>query len=326
MKRPEVSIVIPIFNVAPFLEKCLNSALRQTRKSIEIIAIDDASTDSSRAILENYARNDSRIRVLRNEKNRGTFATRARGVLESSGKYILNLDGDDELFPEILEKIYPIAETQRADILHFRMKNFSENPQDLGHFGGYGNPKSFGALEGFSIAKALLEEEIHMTPWGKLIRGEIYRKALRALDRTSGVLSQRILCYEDFLHMAAVAVFAKRYLAIEDVGYKYIAHENSLMATWRQNDQKILSGLRDLCSIVSALDLFLGENLPEMREFFRKSVQWRAVSWAKRPRSLENGREALQIVRGTKIFIPKTLRKIKNRLRLKFWWRFWQIS
>jgi glycosyltransferase involved in cell wall biosynthesis len=116
---PKVSICIPVYNVEPWLPAALNSACNQTLKDIEIICVDDGSTDGSLAILKSYAEKDPRIKILENEKNRGLLFTRIRSLLASSGEYILCLDSDDELFPNIAEKALASAKRTGADIVFF---------------------------------------------------------------------------------------------------------------------------------------------------------------------------------------------------------------
>lgn len=99
-----VSVIIPSYNGALFLEEALESVLNQTHKNFEVIVVDDYSTDSSWDILTEHARKDSRIKTFRNEENRGVSATRNRGIVESSAEYIAFLDCDDTMEPTRLEK------------------------------------------------------------------------------------------------------------------------------------------------------------------------------------------------------------------------------
>ena len=89
-----VSIIIPVFNAAPYLDKCLSSVTNQRLKNIEIICVDDGSTDRSLEILSKYEKNDARIRIIR-QKNSGVSAARNKGILNAKGEYIAFLDADD---------------------------------------------------------------------------------------------------------------------------------------------------------------------------------------------------------------------------------------
>ncbi|MGX3011448.1 glycosyltransferase family 2 protein [Helicobacter sp. 23-1044] len=97
MKNPKFSIIIPIFNVANLLTRTIKSALNQSYANIEIICVDDCSVDESLAVAESFAHKDSRIKILRNSQNFGTFEARNIGARSASGEYLLFLDGDDFL-------------------------------------------------------------------------------------------------------------------------------------------------------------------------------------------------------------------------------------
>jgi glycosyltransferase involved in cell wall biosynthesis len=127
---PKVSICIPVYNVEPWLPAALDSAVNQTLKDIEIICVDDGSSDGSLAILNSYAARDSRIKVLSNGVNRGLLYARMRAILESKGDYILHLDSDDELFLDIAEKAYAKAVATGADLVTFNIKAVDGNGRE----------------------------------------------------------------------------------------------------------------------------------------------------------------------------------------------------
>ena len=91
---PEVSVIIPIYNTAAYLRRTLDSICSQTLKELEIILIDDGSTDGSRGIIEEYAKRDARIRWYA-QPNQGLSVARNRGLLHATGKYIYFMDSDD---------------------------------------------------------------------------------------------------------------------------------------------------------------------------------------------------------------------------------------
>lgn len=111
----KVSVVLPVYNVEPYLEQCLDSVTGQTFREIEIICVDDGSTDGSGAILEAYRAKDSRIRVLR-QQNQYAGAARNRGLSEASGKYVIFWDSDDYFEKCALEKLYRKCEADHAQI------------------------------------------------------------------------------------------------------------------------------------------------------------------------------------------------------------------
>lgn len=110
-----VSIIVPVYNVENFLARCLNSLSGQTLKNIEIICINDGSTDSSQKILEKYKHKDNRIIII-NQTNSGQSSARNKGIEIAKGKYIGFVDSDDWVDLDFFEKLYNAAEKNQADI------------------------------------------------------------------------------------------------------------------------------------------------------------------------------------------------------------------
>ena len=105
----KISIIIPVFNSEPFLGKCIDSIIFQSFKNIEILAIDDASTDRSKKILNDYARSDRRLRVYHHDENMGAPSARNLGIQKATGDYIMFVDADDELRKDALSILYQYA-------------------------------------------------------------------------------------------------------------------------------------------------------------------------------------------------------------------------
>lgn len=114
---PRVSIVIPLFNDEHFVSSALDSCVRQTLGDIEIICVDDASTDATAEIVEGYIRRDPRVRLIRQPENRSAFQARLAGITASTAPYVLFLDGDDELTPSAAASTLALAESSRADVV-----------------------------------------------------------------------------------------------------------------------------------------------------------------------------------------------------------------
>ena len=95
-KLPKISVFLPIYNKDKYIKRCIESIQRQGLKNIEIVAVNDNSNDETLYILIDYSKNDSRIKIVNNDKNHGLLYSRAMGILNSSGKYIMNVDPDDE--------------------------------------------------------------------------------------------------------------------------------------------------------------------------------------------------------------------------------------
>lgn len=113
---PKVSVIIPVYNVEAYLRQCLDSVVNQTLKEIEIICIDDGSTDGSAAILQEYAAKDERIKIL-TQVNSGAGAARNVGLAQASGVWLSFLDADDEFAPSMLSDMVSSGEAVQADVV-----------------------------------------------------------------------------------------------------------------------------------------------------------------------------------------------------------------
>ena len=119
-KSPKISIFLPIYNKAKYIKRSIGSIQMQTLKNIEIISVNDCSEDNTLDILKKMAKNDSRIKIINNKKNEGLLYSRAMGILNSKGEYIMNLDPDDKLEgPDNLEFLYDKASQAKIDIISF---------------------------------------------------------------------------------------------------------------------------------------------------------------------------------------------------------------
>lgn len=119
MKKEWISVVVPVYNVKKYLDKCIESILRQTYARLEIILVDDGSTDGSGEICDKFAAKDQRIRVLHQE-NAGRSGARNRGLKEASGTYLMFVDGDDWIDEICLERAYDAVKKYQAQMAVFR--------------------------------------------------------------------------------------------------------------------------------------------------------------------------------------------------------------
>ena len=117
MNNPFVSVIVPVYNVDKYLSNCLESLVNQTFRDIEIICINDCSTDKSLAILKQYASKDKRIRIINLEKNGGVSNARNIGIAQSKGEYLSFIDSDDTVDLDFFEKLSVKAKISNADIV-----------------------------------------------------------------------------------------------------------------------------------------------------------------------------------------------------------------
>ena len=127
-KTPYISIIIPVYNVEDYLDECLNSLIGQTLKNIEIICVNDGSTDNSLPILRKYEKKDKRIRVF-NQKNQGQGVARNKALDIAKGEYVMFIDSDDWLDIRACQILYDKVKEYDLDMLMFLIKNYSEERQ-----------------------------------------------------------------------------------------------------------------------------------------------------------------------------------------------------
>lgn len=127
---PKISIIIPVYNTESYLRECLDSALNQTLKEIEVICTNDGSTDNSLKILREYAKKDPRVIVI-DQENQGVSIARNSALKIAKGKYIHFLDSDDYLDLHAYEKLYQRAEQLSLDMLSFKGQNFQNGTKEF---------------------------------------------------------------------------------------------------------------------------------------------------------------------------------------------------
>lgn len=128
--KPKVTVVIPVYNVETYIHECIQSVLRQTLKNIEIICVDDGSTDNCPAILDEYARQDDRIKVI-HKPNSGYGHTINVGMDAAQGEYFAIVESDDLIHPQMYESLYAIADTYHIDIVKGDFYRFGINPNGV---------------------------------------------------------------------------------------------------------------------------------------------------------------------------------------------------
>lgn len=128
--QPLISVIIPVYNVEEYLRECVESVINQTYENLEIILVDDGSTDSSGKICEEYLDKDSRVTVI-HQKNSGPSKTRNTGINNANGKYIYFLDSDDYIELNAVERLVTTAESNSADLVFFDAHSFTDSGDDI---------------------------------------------------------------------------------------------------------------------------------------------------------------------------------------------------
>ena len=167
--QPKVSVIIPVYNAEKYLSECLDSVLCQTLRDIEVICVDDGSTDGSLSLLREYETRDSRLKTL-TQQNEYAGVARNRGLNAASGRYCLFLDADDFFAPEMLEAIYGRACETEADIVLFGGRKYHDDTGEYEDAPSYLHSERLESGQVFS-RKDFPEEILTISnnaPWTKL--------------------------------------------------------------------------------------------------------------------------------------------------------------
>lgn len=211
---PAISIIIPTYNCSAYLPNCISSIVKQTFKDLEIIIVDDCSTDNTWLTATALAEADERIAVFRNTRNLGCVASRKNGALHSTGDYAMFLDPDDTLHEETCEKLMEEELRAPVDILHFGVSVQGVNDrarQAARDMAKFMNPKPR-TLYGTDILNHLFTSDGY--DWNvvhKLYRGELLRTACIDLPD-----NQRIIQSEDICIYLLISAYAHSYRSLAD--------------------------------------------------------------------------------------------------------------
>ena len=207
---------MPVFDDEATLAASVESALAQTRDDIEVICVDDASTDGSAAVIEHLAARDPRVRLIRHNVNRSAFQARRTGILAATAERVLFLDGDDELVPDAVEKILALADAD-ADLIGFGVTVVEKDGRTGGSYQGRLQPKHQ-YLEGDEVLAGLF-------PIGKPAQGQLWRYCFRTevLREAYALLPEDLSLprVNDLPLMFLVAALATGYVSTNDKLYRY---------------------------------------------------------------------------------------------------------
>lgn len=234
----KVSIIIPVYNTAEYLHTCLDSILAETHHNLEIICVNDGSTDKSPTILKKYANQDSRIQVI-NQKNQGLSAARNAGIKTATGDYITFVDSDDKVKPEMIESLLKALKESQADIAAC---SFTESFPS-------GKTKSFNRNHQGTIydtenaIKAMLKE----TGFNVAATMKLFSKnTLRGIKFPIGKL------HEDVGTTYKAILKAKKLIFIPEDYYVYRHHQSSIINNFSDQKFDLITLTDQMCDDISA--------------------------------------------------------------------------
>lgn len=232
MADVKISVIVPVYNLEKELPRCLQSILTQTHRNLEVIAVDDGSSDGSQEVLTEFAARDGRVKPVFKE-NGGVTSARLRGVAESSGDWVGFVDGDDEIEPDMYERLLANAGQYGADISHcgYRMV-FADGRVNFFHNTGAVREQSRETAIRDLLEGSLVEPGL----WNKLYRRALFEDLPRKMDASIRINEDLLMNYYLF-SAAEKAVF-------EDFcPYHYIVRGTSASRS-KLNEHRIYDPIR----------------------------------------------------------------------------------
>jgi len=219
---PLITIIIPVYNVEKYLRKCLDSVLNQTYKHLEILLVNDGSTDCSKTICDEYKKNDRRI-VLINQSNKGLSEARNTGLKHMKGKYLFFLDSDDYIENNTIEAMYELMIESKSDMV---MCDFVEIDASTGE-----KKSSIPIKSELLSSKKYLENFYKKNSWKYQIAcNKLYKSSL-----FDNVLFPKGLKYEDCHIAHQIGFKCKRIYTTNLILYNYVILRNGSITTTNKN-------------------------------------------------------------------------------------------
>lgn len=242
MEDSLISVIIPVYNTETYLASCLDSVLTQSYRNLEVIVIDDGSSDFSLKVAEKYAEQDDRVTVYPQE-NAGLSVSRNRGLSVATGDLICFVDSDDLLLPDALEVMFEVLKEENADIIQGTVERDSV-------FKGVDYHKKL-SRKIFSVPQAientLYQKEILPSAWGKLFKRSLF----------DGVFFKEGIFYEDLDIFYRLVDKSNKIVWIDFPVYFYRNTEGSILNTWR--DRRL-----DVLSVTQRMEEYISEKYPEL--------------------------------------------------------------
>ena len=282
--KPKISVIIPIYNVQNFLIDCLDSIVKQSLKEIEIICVNDGSTDDSLSLLLNYSKIDNRIMII-DQRNRGLSEVRNTGIKFSNGEFIYFLDSDDLLRLNALYELYEYSKKYNLDIIYFQSIEFKNNnkiqiiekKKDLSNFDNILNPRNIMMGKYLNVRLRKLKKYSTVV-WRSFLRKQFYING--KLSFYPGIL------HEDVLFTLNGILLANRAAYINKKYHYYRINNESIMRT-KINVKNLYGCFITYCEILEFLN----------KRKYEKSVK-KAIILSKK-------------------FLKKTIRKYMKKISFK---------
>ena len=238
----KVSFIVIGYNISVYLERCFNTILNQTLKDIEVIFVNDGSTDDTKEVINKIADKDNRVRVI-NQKNSGANAARKRGFIDATGEYVLFVDGDDWIELDTAEKLYNIVDKEKYDIVSFGHYFTFDDHKEKAEIKVSGILKDYDYLDNVIISK--LSHNI----WNKFFNRDF-------LINANFNSIPNLTMGDDLAANVRLGVCKPKTLIIDEYYYNYYHRSDSVT---RQISPKILeiqSTIKDIQNCLKEKNLF----------------------------------------------------------------------
>ena len=286
MKKPDISIIVPVYNTEKYLERCLTSLIEQTKKEIEIIIINDGSTDNSEKIIKKYK--DSRIKYIKNV-NQGIGATRNEGIEKAQGKYIMFVDSDDYIEQDTCEVLFTKAEKDNLDMVICDFYRECEN--------GEKKEERILDFENTTIKETPeLLYKINLSPWNKLYSTKMIKD--------NNILFEEELKYEDTPFVFISMDKSKQIGKVNKCLNHYIIHSNSETTI---RDERCF----DIFEIIRIVrDYF--DNKEYAKESLNRWIVWIVTNFTIQQRNQEDKKLAMKFIDHSHDFLSVVVPDYKN--------------
>ncbi len=324
MKNPKVSVIVPVYNVEKYLEQCILSVLNQTLQNIELILVDDGSTDQSSIICDDWAKKDSRIRVI-HKRNEGLGLTRNAGMLVAKGRYLTFLDSDDYVDKDTYLTVYNESEKSKLDICYFKHRRFKSTGEVI----EVNKAKTIECFFGHEKIKQLLLEIVgpHPSNHSGIVREMSSCMALFKTEtiRESSVkfVSERLVASEDLVFHLDLLPHVKNAEILPDVFYNYRITDGSISRTYNEAKKErlllLLDVVKEKLSSHYEWNEFKGHYYSQILRVFKVILRYESIAQADIKTKNNRIKKICDNYRLEDIYADPLIRKYPLRDRFFLW-------
>ena len=278
----KISIVLPVHNGESRLTEALECLLNQTLQEIELVCVDDASTDGTARIIEAYQAKDPRVVLVRHEKNRGSLMARKTGTLQASGEYLMYMDHDDAFVPEACATLLRAMEESGAEMIHFgtqyvNEEGFQTAPETGSLFER--DAADAGAWEGVQPGRELLErffiaKDLHWAIWNKIYRADLAKRVFGSLEEAWCTLGEDMLVTFLMLTNATRVAYLREKLYVYRMGLGITSKLSKNKARAVANEYRVYQMLRDGLTEEQLQDPSISAALEIVHDDLMAAVLW----------------------------------------------------